>query len=314
MHPCPSWEGVGFYRDRIRKNLPIKPIVLCEQCYVVLDGWHRLAAHWLEGRTLIRVVFTNKHWMDGKERCAVDLTNWIETLKPYKEMDCISGSYHKKDWDNPYFLEARNRLMDAGDVSPLMRLWEHTRSLVFLGQVRNKKILDIGTRESVVPQFLAAQGAIVTALDLVPESITQRVGVEVVYGDATELPFPDLHFDIVLCSATIKHIENDSLAMKEMARVTNNILAVSFDFGPEYMEIGNEFSGRRVYDRNSLFKRLVAPIPLKPLQPDFERSDWTDYPIESQAPAVYEKLKAAGLNIQVGVLLFKREKRGRPRK
>ena len=41
-HPCPHWPGVQLYRDRITKELDIEPIVLCRECFSILDGFFTL--------------------------------------------------------------------------------------------------------------------------------------------------------------------------------------------------------------------------------------------------------------------------------
>jgi hypothetical protein len=34
-----------MYREMIRQGEDVEPIIVCKDCYVVIDGWHRLAAH-----------------------------------------------------------------------------------------------------------------------------------------------------------------------------------------------------------------------------------------------------------------------------
>ena len=98
LHPCPHWPGVARYRSRIRNGDPIDPVVLCKTCMVILDGWHRVAAYWLEQQATVPVALADRHWMNGKECCRVDLTHWIETLRPWEDLDCISGAYLAADY------------------------------------------------------------------------------------------------------------------------------------------------------------------------------------------------------------------------
>jgi len=305
-HPCHYQPGVDRYRVRIRAGDEIEPIVLCRDCYVVLDGWHRMAAHWLEGKRSIRVVFADQHWMN-KEICRVDLTNWIETLRPYTDLSFVSGAYQESDWDNPLFAQQRADLLAFGDRMPKMRLWEHVRAAIFLGNVRGKKILDVGTRESILPHYLASKGAIVTACDLNEGEIKPSDSITIVHADARDLPFEDESFDYVISSACIKHIPGwgDRTAVKEMARVLKpgGKLALTTNYGESYVPYPCPFVKARTYDKNSLYKRLVNPSRLRMVEPvDFD-ADWDSWPIKHHAPNVYR----AGINLQVAFMLLEKE-------
>lgn len=310
QHPCPHWPGVEMYREMLRhEELP--PIVICRKCYCILDGWHRVAASWLEGKRYIRVQFADQHWMHGKECCRVDLTHYIETLRPWSEMDCISASYHQQDWATGEFAAISDELVALGEHMPKMRLWEQTRAVMFLGNVNKKLILDVGTRESTVPHFLANRGAKVTATDLnsagFRTDIESKVPIVFQAGDATSLDFPDESFDHVICTACVKWMPraDDVRAVKEMARVLKpeGLLAITTDYGQEYASPSVSASGRRIYDQAALYRRLIEPSGLELVEPaDFQRSDWEDWPIKVQARTVYDK----GVNIQVAFVLLRK--------
>lgn len=308
IHPCAWWAGVEAYRQRIRKGEEIEPIVICRHCFVVLDGWHRLAAHWQEGKRFIRVQFADYHWMNGEDRCMVETTNWINTLRPWVEMECISGAYHKSDWNNPWFAAQAKELNDFGAKMPLLRFWEHVRAIIFLGNPAHREILDVGTRESLLGQFLASRGANVTCMDLDVSQIPEGRGVRVVQGDARNMPFDNDHFHHVISTACLKHIPDhgDTEAVQEMVRVTRpgGLVAVTFDYGPKYAEYPSEATGRRIYSEDAVYERLVYPSGARLEEPaDFSRSDWDDWPIREQCREVYEK----GVNVQVGFVLLRKE-------
>lgn len=319
QHPCYYEPGIQMYRDMIRAGEPIEPPVLCSRCYTILDGWHRVAAHWLEDKRDITVRFADQHWMNGVERCYVDMTNHIETLRPWAEMDCISGAYHQKDWELPLFRRLRDELVALGENMPLMRYWEQARALMFLGNVAHRDVLDVedlqmldvGTRESLLPHYLARKGATVVSIDVDTSHFRADVAaprerLTVERADATAMPFPDNSFDRVVSTACIKHIpeRHDRRAVREMMRVCKpgGLVALTFDFGQEYMPYPSKATGRRVYDKRTVYSRLVHAAGVEPLRPDFDRADWNDWPIRSQAPLVAE----AGYNIQVGFLLFRK--------
>jgi len=154
---------------------------------------------------------------------------------------------------------------------------------------------------------MAKRGAKVTAVDLSTEQIIPHEGVTIQVANAVDLPFESNSFDNVVCTACIKHIPNDTLAVSEMLRVLkpHRLLALSFDFGQEYEELPGKTTGRRIYDKQSVFERLVDPLEsvatiCGPV--DFDRNDWNDWPIKVQSPQAFAK----GVNVQVGFVLLRK--------
>ena len=307
MHPCTDWSGVEKYRNGA---LVAEPIILCKDCLVVLDGWHRLANAWQQGKRYIGVRFADFHLGGAPDECHVAKVNWAFTLRPWVELPCASGSYLYSDFQVPCMATEVSALRRAGDVNmPMMRWWEHAMATLHLGLVVNRRILDVGTRESILPGYLADKGARVTAIDLGTNQIYTHPGVEIQKADARDLPFDSNTFDHVISTACIKHIPEggDTLAVSEMLRVVkpHGLVAVSFDFGQEYAEFPSEATGRRIYDAKGVYERLVEPLAdvARLIEPaDFDRSDWSDWPIEAQAPTVYER----GFNVQVAFVLLRK--------
>ena len=304
-HPCTDHSGVQKYLDG---SLAFRPILVCRRCMVVLDGWHRLAAAWRSGARYIEVQFTDMHLGNAADCCHVDRVNWMDTLHPWADLDCVSGSYLKSDFAARSLLPTAVALRAAGDDKmPLMRQWEHLRVAAFLGVVEGRHILDVGTRESVLPSYFAKRGATITAIDLNTDAIMRAPGITVQEGDARALNFVDESFDRVVCSACVKLIDDDIQAVREMFRVLkpHGLLAITFDFGRDYEEFPSASTGRRVYDALSIYSHFVEPLePFGALcgPTGFYRSDWNDWPIANQAPAVF----ARGVNIQVGFVLIRK--------
>jgi len=306
-HPCTDWSGVEKYHTGALKAAPI---LVCRRCLVVLDGWHRLANWWREGRRYVPVYFTDTHLGGAKDECHVNQVNWISRLTPWAELECISGSYRQTDFQTASFGEMARKLQEFGDAPvPMMRLWEHVRATLFLGVVQGREILDVGTRESRLPQCLVKMGAKVTAVDLSTHSVVEYPGVTILQADATDLPFEDDKFDAVLSTACIKHIVNDTLAVSEMLRVLkpHRVLTVTVDFGQKFEEYPSKSTGRRIYDKQAIYSRLIEPFEgiAELCEPaDFDRCDWDDWPIKKQAPTVF----ARGVNVQMAsITLRKRE-------
>ncbi|MEV4350200.1 class I SAM-dependent methyltransferase [Actinoplanes sp. NPDC049596] len=97
-----------------------------------------------------------------------------------------------------------------------------------LGDVRDRRVLELGAGAAAGARWLAGQGAEVTALDLSAGMLrhaaaaAERTGVVVplIQADALALPFADSVFDIV-CTAfgAIPFVSDSAAAMREVARV-----------------------------------------------------------------------------------------------
>ncbi|MBU1089017.1 class I SAM-dependent methyltransferase [Patescibacteria group bacterium] len=127
--------------------------------------------------------------------------------------------------------------------------------------IKNKKILDIGSGGSLLPDFLASSGAKVTSIDIekpmekrpvfakgYDEAKEKKLAkVEFVVGDMTKLPFKKNSFDAVICISAIEHLDtkmeggfyskkeywNRTIrALREMVRVTkkNGLFYLTTDF------------------------------------------------------------------------------------
>ena len=141
-----------------------------------------------------------------------------------------------------------------------IRAWEYGMLLNYFKK-KNKKILDIGSGGSLLPDFLASSGAKVTSIDIekpmekrpvfakgYDEAKEKKLAkVEFVVGDMTKLPFKKNSFDAVICISAIEHLDtkmeggfyskkeywNRTIrALREMARVTkkNGLFYLTTDF------------------------------------------------------------------------------------
>ena len=316
MHPSPYWPAVDMYREMMRNKEHIEPVVLCEHCYVVLDGWHRMAAYWLEGVRTVPVRLASEHYpLWEEESCRVDKIYHIESLAPYTELPYVSGAFRQEDMtDYPGFHRLVQALQESntrrGVQMPMMRYWEQAKAIAYLGFVHDRTVLDVGTRESTVPEFLAEQGALVTACDIDPLFVVNRDGhpnVTYEIADARALPYLDDTFDCVISTACIKHIPGwgDRKAVKEMLRVVkpHGLVALSFDFGPTYEAYPSSFSGRRIYDEKTAMSRLAQAEVVGPISWavnwDASKDAW---PIKHQSREIWDM----GYNLQVGFLLMRK--------
>lgn len=101
--------------------------------------------------------------------------------------------------------------------------FEKGRVLPLLGEVKDKKILDVGAGTGRLAIRLAKAGAKVTALD-VSEAMLNKLKaksykLKAVVGDAENLPFADESFDIVIAAFLVVHLKDPNRFFKEAYRV-----------------------------------------------------------------------------------------------
>ncbi len=97
-------------------------------------------------------------------------------------------------------------------------------ALKALGNVRGKKILDIGCGTGIISLRLKRKGAEVSGIDLSLEMIeiahSYAKGIEFKVGSAEKLPYKSGYFDAALALLVFDYIKNIDRALKEVWRVT----------------------------------------------------------------------------------------------
>ena len=106
----------------------------------------------------------------------------------------------------------------------------------FLGDVSNRRVLDMATGTGRAALALAKRGAIVTGVDAsremlaVARSRAADAGLSIAFaeGDAHALAFADREFDVVVCLRMLMHVPDWRKALSELCRVTRHWLV--FDY------------------------------------------------------------------------------------
>lgn len=101
--------------------------------------------------------------------------------------------------------------------------FEQGKIIPLLGDLKDKKVLDIGAGTGRFSLFLAGRGAQVTALDISPKMLElvkkKNSKIQTVIGDAESLPFDHEAFDIVAAAFLIVHLKDPRLFFDEVYRV-----------------------------------------------------------------------------------------------
>lgn len=82
--------------------------------------------------------------------------------------------------------------------------------------VTEKNVLDVGAGDGLITHLLGAKGIEYEAEGV---RLAQEKGVDVIQGDAYNLPFSDSSFEAVTMIDVIEHLDNPIKALKEARRV-----------------------------------------------------------------------------------------------
>lgn len=98
--------------------------------------------------------------------------------------------------------------------------------------VTEKKVLDVGAGDGVITCKLRATGI---DNERSAVHIAQTIGVNVIYGSAYALPFPDNSFDAVTMIDVIEHLGEPEKALKEARRVAPVLYIATPERQPEQL-------------------------------------------------------------------------------
>jgi ubiquinone/menaquinone biosynthesis C-methylase UbiE len=105
-------------------------------------------------------------------------------------------------------------------------LWEDRRALAGLDLESRTRILDVGAGNGELTRVLQEESnARVVALDADGDLLRDVDSGDRVLGDATNLPFADGSFDLVVCQALLINLPDPAAAIGEFVRVSTDLVA-----------------------------------------------------------------------------------------
>lgn len=135
--------------------------------------------------------------------------------------DKINMSKKAKVYDSAKGYDLAAKRYD--DKQTYLNSFEQNRLMPLLGDVKAKKVLDVGAGTGRLAVQLANLGALVTATD-VSEKMLDKLKrknkkIAAIIGDAETLDFPDREFDIVVAAFLIVHLRSPKRFFDEAYRV-----------------------------------------------------------------------------------------------
>lgn len=183
----------------------------------------------------------------------------------------------------------RNKMSCLKSGMAILKFIEYPMTMYHLGNIKNKRVLDIGAHYRYFGIWLATRGGKVTAVDIDGENMAKYRNLDFFkrnperllpcVADGTKLPFAANSFAAVVSVSTIEHIQHDAEVMNEIGKVLSpgGVAVLSFPFNcidvswpnPGYVfKMNNAVTDTavgftRAYSIASIKERLCTPSGLE---------------------------------------------------
>src|SRR3989338_2012961 len=132
---------------------------------------------------------------------------------PKKKSDTSWG--HVANWYHEHVSESDDTYHEKVIKPNLLRV---------LGDVKDKRILDVACGQGFFSRALAAAGAHVTGADIAPEliAIAKKLGpasIQYLAAPASRMPLPDESFDAAICVLALQNIKDLSGALAQVSHL-----------------------------------------------------------------------------------------------
>ena len=185
-----------------KENINVSSNIKCTGCYWKTDFWWRDCA---EGYPL-------------PPKCMEDLTP--EKIYPHIDriikMDRIFDHDRVEDFYDKWAIEMP---LDEGHYKA--ESWQWDRIYTMMDMVRGKDILEVGAGDGYCASVIKKRGYNVTVTEFSKIRIKRmkKNGINAVFADVNNLPFPDNSFDAVLAGEILEHIDSMGKGLQELERV-----------------------------------------------------------------------------------------------
>lgn len=124
----------------------------------------------------------------------------------------------------------------GGPIGELVAATQARALAGLIGDVRQRRVLDVGTGTGRAALWLARSGAVVTAVDASEAMLAvarqraagEGVNVRFQLGDVHALDFPDRSFDVVICLRVLMHTPAWRRSVAELCRVSERLVVVDY--------------------------------------------------------------------------------------
>ncbi|MEM3227810.1 MAG: methyltransferase domain-containing protein [Candidatus Micrarchaeaceae archaeon] len=117
-----------------------------------------------------------------------------------------------------------------------------------VGNVRGKRVLDLGSGPGIYAALLRKRGAIVYGVDISEKMVeiarARYPGIEFEVGSALKLPYKNSFFDVVFSALVFEHIRGIDKALKEVARVLKVHGHFVFSIGNPILRVSHHIRGK----------------------------------------------------------------------
>lgn len=141
-------------------------------------------------------------------------------------------------------------------------LLEMPATLKLLGNVKNKRILDLGCGAGIYAKILAKKGAKVKGIDISEEQIKiakrENPKIEFRAGNAEKLPYKNKEFDIVLTALVLEHLKEWDKILAEIRRVLKKNGMFVFSIGNPVTNCIRVNNRRRISIKREYFREIRA--------------------------------------------------------
>ena len=136
--------------------------------------------------------------------------------------------FKKEIWQTDELSKAFVRGSDASTIVATDIMNREVNEFFLSRCASHDKVLDIGCGHGIVSEYLAERGIRVAAVDISEKLLDEfrlrikdkELPIEVVQGDAYNIPYEDGKFDTVVARMFLPHFPDWPVVLKEMARVT----------------------------------------------------------------------------------------------